>query len=781
MAIAGMSEEQRLESLASALGEMEALALRIRELVSAQSPRDLLGYIYAQPVLAATQKPDAGTVGKEELINMQFLLEYVHAVLASTPHADELTLDEEACAELFDLCEKLRNAAMLYAMFSSSGTADGDFGPNTADVEFRAKSAWILLRGNRYQVLEGEFYAYVLAPHDAVLHEVYGIGSEEVAMGFQMLANAVRTGHASASEALFKQIEAAQAFVESRGATLGDLGAEWLKEHPDEGKAAGAALDDLLRGGVCNVSRHTKLPETILADLAYERGEDNEFFAEGEYSGTPYRTLPARKKPLIKLGEDYYAVDPSFTRDAGYRALLWNLLRRKPEYRREFEFRQKAMSEAAFFEILADQVKGAKIFQEVYYKDPATNQWAENDTLVIVDDVLILVEAKAGAAATISSPANDFPRHVRSVQDLVIKAFEQCDRFFRYVASAEEVPIYKLENGKHVEVGRLRASDYRLKIPIGLTVESFAPFSTMCKELPDIVPILGEHPFISVSIDDLFVIKRFLPTMGELAHYLSVRQHMAGMKNAHMFDELDHLGAYIKKNRFDLNIADQLVKDKPPDLVLWDGMGEVVDEYFSGPDWEDQPVPSQGFPDEVEALLSALDKTRAPGWLFAESLIRDFDEQGRTNLGKLFADLRSSLTEHPHRYFLLSGESLLFIWMERAGSPHDVSAMNEKASAVALAVRVSAMVGLHLVADASTNGYVSATPFRVEVPEQLTTTNAHVYEDAKRINERKQQIGKSGTQRSMDNALLDWRARWSGVYLNFKGILKGWLDRMRAP
>src|SRR5690625_6400240 len=56
--------------------------------------------------------------------------------------------------------------------------------------------------------------------------------------------------------------------------------------------------------------------------------EETEFFAEGDFAGTPYRTLPARKKPLIKLGSDYFAVDPCFTRDAGYRALLFNLDRK---------------------------------------------------------------------------------------------------------------------------------------------------------------------------------------------------------------------------------------------------------------------------------------------------------------------------------------------------------------------------------------------------------------------------------------------------------------------
>jgi len=123
-------------------------------------------------------------------------------------------------------------------------------------------------------------------------------------------------------------------------------------------------------GGVANVSRHTQLPEKLLADLAYERGEETVFFASGDYTGTPYRTLPARKKPLIKLGSDYYAVDPCFARDAGYRALLFNLLQRKSDYRQDFENRQKIISEGAFSDILAAQLPNATVHQEVYYKDP---------------------------------------------------------------------------------------------------------------------------------------------------------------------------------------------------------------------------------------------------------------------------------------------------------------------------------------------------------------------------------------------------------------------------
>ena len=219
MAIAGMSEEKRLEVVASTMKVMEALEERMRELIAAQPTQDLLGYIYAQRVLRAlhepegTEQPNPADNPSALIDDTQFLLEYVHAALASTPSQGETSFNEAACAELFELATKLKTTAMFHAMASSVGTENGAFGPNTADVEFQAKSTWVLLRGNRYQVLEGEFYTFVLAPHDALLRVTYGIGADEIAAGFQDMANAVRMGHADAVEEMAKQFHAAETFA----------------------------------------------------------------------------------------------------------------------------------------------------------------------------------------------------------------------------------------------------------------------------------------------------------------------------------------------------------------------------------------------------------------------------------------------------------------------------------------------------------------------------------------------------------------------------------------
>ena len=138
----------------------------------------------------------------------------------------------------------------------------------------------------------------------------------------------------------------------------------WVAADAQRSKATGRAMDDMFQGGIANVSRHTRYRRRCW--LTWRTSAEKKLsFSPRAISRDTLSDMPVRKKRLIQLGSDYYAVDPCFTRDAGYRALLHNLLRRKPDYKKTFEVRRKTMSEAAFADILAAQLPGATVFQEV--------------------------------------------------------------------------------------------------------------------------------------------------------------------------------------------------------------------------------------------------------------------------------------------------------------------------------------------------------------------------------------------------------------------------------
>lgn len=281
-------------------------------------------------------------------------------------------------------------------------------------------------------------------------------------------------------------------------------------------------------------------------------------------------------------------------------------------------------------------------------------------------DVLFVVEAKAGVIP-MHSPATNFDRHERTIQELIIKAYDQCKRFLDYLASVAEVPIYARSSSEFVEVGKLRQRGYRLIFPIGLTIESFTPFSAMCKEFPEIRPLLdGKHPFISMSVDDLFVLTRFLPTAGQLLHYLEVRQAVAGIQRAMLFDEIDHLGAYITQNRVDVTVREQL---KEADMIMMDSFGDIVDKYFEGESWRTTTLPHEKFPEEVASILCALDKHRTAHWLYMDSHVRNLGSNARANFARVVSQLRVTLSHYPRRRFLIGGGgSPILVWLCRNGS-----------------------------------------------------------------------------------------------------------------
>ena len=204
------------------------------------------------------------------------------------------------------------------------------------------------------------------------------------------------------------------------------------------------------------------------------------------------------------------------------------------------------------------------------------------------------------------------------------------------------------------------------------------------------------------------------------------------MRRAHLFDEFDHLGAYLKRNRFDQDIAEQL-KGREGRMLVWDGMSEIVDKSFEGEDWESGSFPTQDFPEEVLKLLRALDATRARGWLSADSHIRDLGEEGRDNLAKMLSDLRQTLNQHPARYFVLSGDGQpLFAWLQKHDHEIDWTKVNDKASAAALAFKASNVIGV--VAEVGADGtYHRAQSFAVHTPTARTEENAHIYEDAAKM------------------------------------------------
>ena len=319
---------------------------------------------------------------------------------------------------------------------------------------------------------------------------------------------------------------------------------------------------------------------------------------------------------------------------------------------------------------------------------------------------------------------------------MIIKAYKQCERFFEYIKSSDEVSLYNFIDGGYKEICRIRHSDYRVMIPIGLTVESFSPFSAFSKNLPEIKPLLGQYGFVSISIDDLFVLKRMLPTAGVFAHYMEVRQAVSNLKQGLLFDEIDHLGAYLSNNRFDLDIIDQTTKGKS-DLILFNGMSKIVDKAFEDEHWDTKAKPSQKFPSIVSKLLNALDVSHMPGWLSIESIIRNFGEALRNDFASYLSEIHKEISKYPSLYFIFTGgDQAIFVWMQNSNYEVEWEKLNEKASAFALSINEKELKGVLIKVD-KLGVYESAEHFKIHFPTEETEENTHIFKDANIISQKR--------------------------------------------
>ncbi len=580
-------QNELVEKYPKVVQDIDQLVAEIARLVSELPAEQLLHRAWWEMAGKHINVVSETSVGTDEIVSIR-MIDYIQSIIVSVPPApnqrDEIMEDEWGI--LRAKVQKLfQQSNIVYQVsLTAKNRTDPDYNDDLEEFKFKAQSYWCNIRGRRYQVHEPAYLNDMFAPHSDVLKELFGITSEQFIEGVTRIWHNLTFGIQDAVH-LFNQFKAdvddaveaklkelSPATPKERETFMDEVIKEngW-EERRDEvfGKVFGLDLFD--------VEKVTNLPQALIEELTWSPGEEKEFFAAGQYSGWPLRIWPVFKRPFVRLNGRCCCFDLRSLFDNLYRVVQRVVVRLKPAYAETWKLKQQEQSETLPLKYLQQILPGASVWRSVYYPCPGSTgkkEWCEADAVLVYDDHLFIVECRGGAF-TYTSPANDFPAYVKSLENLVLKPVTQGRRFLNYLNTADSVPLF---DHQHQQIGQLARRDFRVVTICPVTLDPFTELAAQVQHLRKIGVNVGAHPVWAVSLDDLRVYADVFANPLIFLHFVEQRMRAFGSDIIQVNDELDHLGLYLEHNHYSLH-AQQIRGDSQARLSFT-GYTTEIDKFF---------------------------------------------------------------------------------------------------------------------------------------------------------------------------------------------------------
>ncbi|MFP4977495.1 SEC-C metal-binding domain-containing protein [Paenibacillus sp. CN-4] len=639
-----MSEKDHERFMAKLAGDfpdtykkIDELVNSIRSLVVRCDPLKLLVQGYYGMLVSMIDKSSEFQHDFNDTVAVR-MVDYVQSIIVSTPPLEnrEKELDDQLISELSTKVSELYSSFKYFHMTHSAYLKENDpnYDPEYDMLYVQAQELRTTVRGDRYAVHEIEHLRDLLTPHDDVFNELFNISIEDFLSGIKKLQFSLMQGfnqlmldieelREQTLEAVERKLTTEQIFSDPReamDAVVNEKGLGELKE---------SVTNRLFGFDLFDVRKVTGLPDSLLRELAWEPGEETDFFAAGEYAGWPLRRLPIEIRPFISIDNNIYCFDLYSLFDNLYRVIQRLILRLKPEYKQEWNVKQKEVSEELPFKLFCNLLSGAEVVRSIYYPSntgkSGKKEWCENDGIIIFDDHLLVIEVKAGSF-TYTPPSTDFPAYIQSIKALIKSPRDQAKRFIDYLYSADTVTIY---DEQHNPIRDLRGADFRQVTICGITIDNFNSFAARASKLTPLGVELNLTPVWSISVDDLRVYIDYFDSPSMFTHFIEQRYKAAQTEEIELYDELDHLGMYIKHNHYVTTAS-----ENGGQRVLWNGYREKLDNYFVKLiiDGETPDKPLQNVPIMIEDIIKMLDHQSKKGRCKVVSSLLDMDGDTRDQL-----------------------------------------------------------------------------------------------------------------------------------------------------
>jgi hypothetical protein len=378
-----------------------------------------------------------------------------------------------------------------------------------------------------------------------------------------------------------------------------------------------------------DLQKITNLPTELLHELSWSPGEETSFLAPGEFAGWPLRLWPIKIRPFLYVDGRYYCFDLINLMDDLYRIVERLIIRLKPNYRDNWNRRQKAISESLPFKFFNMLLPNNKTYRCVHYEcttNTIEKKGCETDGIIIYDDHLIIVEIKAGVF-TSYPPTTNFFDYIRSIKDLIEKPATQAKRFIEYLHSSDQVSIY-VPNTRETVV--LKKEQFRHITACVVTLDNLTHLAAQADKLR-VINVKVDNPVWCMSIDDLRVYADIFDSPVIFTHFMEERARAAKSNLLSISDELDHLGLYLNHNHY-VTYAENLSSSSNVDRLNFLAYRKDLDIYYHNLTVDPQNVvkPKQKYLDGyLENIVKLMGLQRKNGCCKAASYLLDTTEDIR--------------------------------------------------------------------------------------------------------------------------------------------------------
>lgn len=283
------------------------------------------------------------------------------------------------------------------------------------------------------------------------------------------------------------------------------------------------------------------VPMELLKLLSSRFGDNSSFATLERYPAWPTNDSVIYGSPLIEDNGKFYCFSPQVLfRNMGNILEGWIQTKDDSYYQSTYQKKRAEYLENKALEYLKNIFPGAEVFGELFYyiEEDGERKRVETDGLILFDENLFIIEAKAGELSA-SARRGSVERMKRDVTKLIDNAYEQALRTKRYITDTPE-PIFEYEDGSKAVV--LKDKDkYRNIYLFNVTLQNLDQLSTRLNSLKSFNLIEGKEWPWSVFINNLRVISELIEFPSEFLHFLQRRIKANDYPQFYTTDELDFM------------------------------------------------------------------------------------------------------------------------------------------------------------------------------------------------------------------------------------------------